>query len=701
MNEKYQIIEIEPNKNLIDNSDCLRSSLSGFAYAKYLRRVQKCKDPIVFTSFLPVNDLLNQSQTGILTAIGHAYLQMPYSDQELDDILRGVNPLNDIQLNDIIINFCQQRSAVRESFHAFKGRIREIKNREINPIEKADAFIAEFADYEKELIKDVGNYPEIIKEYNRIIKLYNSTDDKSIELIEAVQEESFVSFLPVDEDSIKETTYEKKPWKVLFLDDKPAELESIFAVLKERKIGYEKAKSSSEAKEIIEADAKNELAVIVADYRLFEPNNDGWSKYKMQKEQGYDFLLWLSKQDRYNAMIALSGLSKWFLMDSFRQYQLNVKVYSKSGLLGGGAKLFVDDIEYLGNQYNNVVNSKPKALSWEFRKTKVTILDRKTNKTLDTYYISHKFNDLLTIEKINDKITGTNKKRENKKNKKDDVKIDKIRDTDHIVEMDVENYELVPYYIYHRNSSEYFTVENSINQQAEKVARELEFALDNSSVFNFSALVSIQGNATKTMKGEIEKEYPDFQLKLLQRRVFYYLILKGFDRDAISKMLHKGDSQSEMSESMIKAVPNMLAIQSETDIPYGLLVEEKHFLQHYMHLPIYNIAEMMDQTYSIINDVLSKYFKNNEVIAEALKNYCVENDNQIYFGTVSMNEVHIILKKIVDILLDQNNVVIAQDLISKIAAILNEIEKMIPDNKKVASNIKKIDDLIYRIQIRL
>ncbi|MBK7683470.1 MAG: hypothetical protein IPJ26_13855 [Bacteroidetes bacterium] len=68
-------------------------------------------------------------------------------------------------------------------------------------------------------------------------------------------------------------------------------------------------------------------------------------------------------------------------------------------------------------------------------------------------------------------------------------------------------------------------------------------------------MVSIQGNATKTMKGDFENEYPDFQLKLLQRRVFYYLILKGFDTDAIVKMLHKGDSQEEMSDSMIKQIP--------------------------------------------------------------------------------------------------------------------------------------------------
>lgn len=360
-----KIILIEDNQNFRNGEMITRSALQGIEYAKYLRRVEKQTYPIIFTSFLSPNDILAKPNTAILTAIGHSYLQLPYTQNELDEILRHVSPLNDIQLKDIILNFCQLRSSVRESFHAFKGRIREIKNQEMGPSVKAEEFKKEFDNYESELKKDVGNYPEVIKEYKRIVALYEPTNEKSIELIEAVQEESFVSFLPIDEDAEKETSYAKKPWKVLFLDDKPKELEPIFKVLKERGIDYEKATSSEEAKQFIEKDLLNQFTVVVTDYRLFEPDTNGWIKPRMQPEQGYDFLMWLSKQDRYNAMVALSGLSKWFLMDSFRQKRINVKVYSKSGLLGGGAKLFVDDLEYQGNRIYDTILSLPTASEWE------------------------------------------------------------------------------------------------------------------------------------------------------------------------------------------------------------------------------------------------------------------------------------------------------------------------------------------------
>lgn len=608
-------------------------------YAKYLRRIEKIKEPIIFTSFFSENEILLKSNTQIITAIGHGFIQIPYTKEKYDKVANNVEPLKEIQLQDIIINFCRVRSSISEGFHIFKGRLREIKGINISLFEKVNLLKEELVKFESELLRDVGNYPEIIVEYKRVISQFNPDDLDSIDLIDLENEETFSKFLPADEIDNEELVSEKKGWKILFLDDKPSELQSILQVLETKKIGYEIATSSQQAKAFIEADKQsNKISVVVSDYRLFEADAKGISKPRMQKEQGYDFLLWLSKQDRHNAMVAMSGLSKWFLMDSFRRNRINVKVYSKTGLGTGAAKFFVDDIEYLGTQYSEVINSQPRAANW-----------------------------------------GNNT-----------VKNEKII-----------SHALKPYYVYHRNNDEYLTAENTINQLAEKVARELEFAIDKSSNFNFASLVSIQGNATKTMKGDVEKEYPDFQLKLLQRRVFFYLILKGFDKDAISKMLHKGDVQTDMSDSMIKQIHSMLAIQTETDIPYRLLVEEKYFLHHYMNLPIYNIAELMDQTYSIINAVLSKHLKNNKAITESLKNYCTENDNQISFGAVSMTEVHVVLDKVVDALTKANKFKEAQNLINEIADVVNEIKGLVPDKTKLDLSMRKITALNEKIAKRV
>ena len=604
----------------ITNSQGVEISFrNAIEYVQYLRRVQKCIDPVIFTSFCSSSYLIQQSNTKILSAIGHNFLRIPFSVKELEDMSMEMLPLNDIQLSDISINFCQLRSAIREGFHRFKGRIREIKGRRISETDKIKLFNYEFEQYESELIREVKEYPDIFMEFKRIVSLFDPSDISSIEKIETIQEENFSCYLPADNDYAETMARSAYGWEVLFLDDKPNELEEIFRVLEERGIKYQVATSSVAAKHIIEEDFYNIISVVVSDYRLFEDQNQANEIQRMQSEQGYDFLVWLSRQNRYNGMIALSGLSKWFLLDSFRKIKINVKVYSKSGLLGGGVRLFVDDLEYLGTQFAEVIHSQPKASLW-------------------------------TEPQYKSADSGI-----------------------------IKCYPFKPYYIYHRNNTEYLTHEDAINKMAEKVARELEFALDKSSNFDLMSLSSIQGELTKTLKGKYDGEYGDFRRKLLQRRVFYYLLIKGIDKDAIIKMLHKGEWDAKITQMTIKAIMNMLAIQSTTDIPHNLLVEERFFLYHYMGIPIYNIAELMDQTYVLINKILSDYFSDNEELYNKLGRYCVEKDGKIIVGTVSMSDMHVLVKKVVNELHKYKKYEESMRLIDDIYRILNRLQDIVPN----------------------
>ena len=146
------------------------------------------------------------------------------------------------------------RSSVREGFHIFKGRLREIKGYNLPLINKLNLFNEEFTKYELELKKDVGQYPEILTEYKRIIALFNPNDILTIERIESIQEENFVCFLPADSDSSDAIEKHDYSWKILFLDDKPSELDSVFEILIEREIKYEVATSCADAKTVIEKD---------------------------------------------------------------------------------------------------------------------------------------------------------------------------------------------------------------------------------------------------------------------------------------------------------------------------------------------------------------------------------------------------------------------------------------------------------------
>lgn len=529
--------------------------LPGIEEARRLRRVEKCTDPIIFTSFLPVNFLLSQSQTSILTAVGHGYLQLPYTEEELDQVSRSLAPLNDIQLKDIIINFCQLRSPVRESFHAFKGRIREIKNREASDAEKDQAFRQAFAHYEAELRRDAGGFPEILREYKRIITHYKSDDPGSIEYIETIQEENFVSFLPSDNDEAQTGSYVQKPWEVLFLDDKPYELAALHKVLGERNIHYRIATTVAEAKKYILEDEMNKIAVVVADYRLIEADNNGWKIPRMQPEQGYDFLMWLSQQDRYTAMVALSGLSKWFLMDSFRQKQVNVKVYSKGGLLGGGARMFVDDIEDLGNKIFETLLSLPTTAVWKTQ--------------LKKYY------KWLRLE---------------------------CTYSDKIEQWVSDQAEAIILRLDHQLQSIHNTTSKEDRYQRLNIPDPPGRSMEN-----------------LPTEDEVDLEKLDlFKLRLAYRRVLiYYHIMGTIELNIVAKIFNYGSAAAKVIDNKgqeskdfeyLGGKKQVLSIQaiSEGDIPFNILVEEKLWLKHKMGIQIEKAQVSINEVYELLGFYLEQ-----------------------------------------------------------------------------------------------
>lgn len=555
--KKYLITNINTNKE---------KEVSGIEYAMYLRRVEKKVEPIVLISNSSPNDLLKKPNSGILTAIGHYFYNKPFDEQLFNAEHPNAKDLNEIQLKDIIHNFCQHRSSVREGFHAFKGRINTIKGRSIGSEEKDSLFKAEFALYETELKKEAGEHPAILKEYKRIIAQYNSKEPNSIEYISSVQEESFVYFLPTDDESNEETTVEQKPWKVLLLDDEPEGLHPVIEVLKAKKMQYVIATTSKQAKEIIEQDEKNDITVVISDYRLCEPPNEQWTiKPKMQPEQGYDFLIWLSTQNRYNAMVALSGLSKWFLMDSFRQYQINVKVYSKTGLNTGGAKLIVEDIEYLGDRMYETILSLPTAEEWK--------------KQLLPYYKWYKL-ECTETENFERFIS---------------VKAEEI-----IQQLD-KQLELRSRIKDIKERAKYLSLQDSVGRATE--------------IFR---------------DGFDANKIDGFKLKLIYRRVLIYYLIKGtIPIHTVAKVLNLGSADAQVRDSsnnlsddqdykgMKKQVLSCQGVK-EADIPFNILIEEKLWLKHKMGVEIVNAQFAINQLYELLEftyTVLKQQFPKMSALA--------------------------------------------------------------------------------------
>lgn len=573
-----KIIYINQSYTVTKRNGQEKQFTNGIEYAKYLRLVEQNTEVLVFTSFLTATQIFEHlPNSAIIYAIGHLFIQLPYSDEELKEALKEVSPLNTIQHKDIIINFCQVRSAVRESFHVFKGRVTQILYSEQENSEKISSLTTYFEQYAKELERDTANFPKVLDAYWEIINKLDLKDLNSIKNIIQDQEEALTKFLPSDDENnetIETTT--SKHWEILFLDDRPDELKPLIALVEKKGIKTHQATTVDDATKIIAADSANRITVVVSDYRLLKKEN-GSHRVPMQAKQGYDFLLELSKNhQRFNALVALSGLSKWFLLDSFRQLQLDIKVYSKGGLIGGGYSMFVDDLEYLGDKQFEVLQSLPQGDTWSKGQSSSAPMQ--------------------------------------------------------------------PLYVQYRAHSAYTAWEDEINKKAEKVARELEYLIDKNNQLSFTSLVSEFGGVSTTFKGDFgNKDIKNFKQRLFHRRVFLYLFLKGMKKNDILCLLQYGTfkkieqkiegvvdkgskttkAKDTVKESDLRNLLLNLAFKTESDIPYHILVEERRFLQHFMHLPMDQLSLLSDQSQVLINTLLNN--KLNELPVE-LQTYIVNGE---------------------------------------------------------------------------
>lgn len=331
---------------------------NGIDYVKYRRLNENWIDPIVFTSFLSFQNILTQKGTSIVTSVGHEFLQLPYSKKDLDIIKENIYELDTIDLNDIKLHYCQISGVFSNSFHNFKARLQAVfGNNSINSIVEINDL---FNNYFLELYKEysfIPKYSDLINEL-QIYKKEIITNIENPPINE--QQERFLKFLPNEETEQDDFAYniKPKPWKALFLEDNPDEIKNVTDILDIKEIQYKIFSNYKKAEDELNTDNSNQYTVIISDFRLIEGN-------RHQAKQGYRFLIETARKNRLNGLIALSGLSKWFLMDSFRNIGLDIKVFSKGAIVKEGARLFVDEIENLGDKYYDAIINRPKAAGWE------------------------------------------------------------------------------------------------------------------------------------------------------------------------------------------------------------------------------------------------------------------------------------------------------------------------------------------------
>jgi hypothetical protein len=332
----------------------------GFEFTKKVLRTEfKFKNPVIFTSFLPFeyfiykdskNKIINPNNEILLTT-GHDFLRFPFTLKELEKKIQYIKPLTDFQLRDVIYNYCNLNGMVDEVTHKYIGQARV-------SLEKNEEKLKE--------IKENGvNELNLLLGSNKINQEnYNIDMDNYLTLFRKMGEEA-KQYIPHDKNEFLlkvEKSLNEKPWKILILDDYPEELNNLNNLLKMRGIETIIRKNYAEAIEEIREDIFNYITVVISDYRLLEEKN---GYLRQQDKQGYDFLFNVSKMDRINRLVAFSGLSRSFLLDTFRTFDINLLVYSKNDILNENSlKVFVDTLELIGDEEYSKVLNKPSSKSW-------------------------------------------------------------------------------------------------------------------------------------------------------------------------------------------------------------------------------------------------------------------------------------------------------------------------------------------------
>ena len=338
---------------------------SGIDTVKELRRANNLSIPILFTSFVSLNNLFN-SEREILTAIGHGFIQLPATTKEFRKYLESsftdktgrFVKLSAMELSDIKSFYCSKEGILSHELHALNQYLNLIittQNYDITYSEFLqtikrlhELFLVDSSDAE---IEFQFAFPKLTQEnisdsVGHIIRIGN-------ELLKTYGEKE------VNHSGIEKID-KKYRWKVLLLDDQIDEQHDLVQLMKVNKIQVICVDNADDAENELKKDwgKDNTIMVIIADYRLFV-NIKGVKHH--QKVQGYQFLKNIATSDHLVRLVAFSGLPRKFLLNSFKHYNIRTEVKSKTDYLNSKetCQLFCEEIIELAEENWEAIEALP------------------------------------------------------------------------------------------------------------------------------------------------------------------------------------------------------------------------------------------------------------------------------------------------------------------------------------------------------
>lgn len=315
-------------------------------------RFHNINAPIFICSFLPEKYFLNSGQYKILGFRGHYFIHLPEGFSEKTEIYS----LSEMELMDCKMHFCDLEGTIREIYHRKQHALPE------NDLEKAKNIVFELFKQIKEL-NDLPSYllPVIdnliyeVQKKNSVndLRLFLKTDDS---VILAYLNESDKNAYSINHDEISGN------WEILIMEDVPKDVEALTQALIDAGLNKERihiVPSYERAKEIIEHDIFNLITVTICDYRLEENGN-------LKCKQGYEFVQWLSQQQRFNEIFVYSGMARKFLKDTFKRFNIKVQINSKYDIISDRINELVTEIIEKGNEHYLCLLNQPSIGVWDY-----------------------------------------------------------------------------------------------------------------------------------------------------------------------------------------------------------------------------------------------------------------------------------------------------------------------------------------------
>lgn len=320
------------------------SSDYGFDIANELRAKFKSKARFIFYSPIQVKYFEQKSKNDIrykiLFGSGSAFINFPFTDQELSDISEKVKPLSNAGLHDVVTMLCNVKGLIIDKInHDLKWGVDS---------ERVIAQIKPYLSIEQQRTIDFDVFSNALskasgkQDFDAVVQ--NWVDVCTSRLTEDIQNYSYTS---------------NSPYKVLLVDDVQEYLDKAKHYLS-NDFDILSTTSCEEAIQLLANDFNNNILAVIADWRLYDTIKPGY----WQDMQGYEVLAFAAKNG-IRSLIALTSQSEYIVHRLRELLGIWFSMYKKQHLEKPEQwQLFSNMLADACDHTNQAILNRPTATNW-------------------------------------------------------------------------------------------------------------------------------------------------------------------------------------------------------------------------------------------------------------------------------------------------------------------------------------------------